>query len=138
MNIAAVPATNVVITDDLNASQPGQLTYVNGSAALNGATTGVTFAGSTITVDYGAVSGPLPSGEALVLRFRATLAAGLANGTVVTNTAVATWNQPTQTTSASVSFTVGSIPGTPGTPSFAVLNGSVWHDANFDDLRDSP
>src|SRR5262245_3078767 len=137
VNIGAVPATNVVITDDLNASQPGQLTYVSGSAALNGATTGVTLAGSTITVDYGAVSGPLPPGEALVLRFRTTLAAGLANGTVVTNTAVATWNQPTQTTSASVSFTVGSIPGPPGTTNFAVLNGSVWHDANFDDVRDS-
>jgi large repetitive protein len=136
LNIAAVPAINVVITDDLNASQPGQLTYMNGSATVNGATTGVTFAGSTITVDYGAVSGPLPPGEALVLRFRATLAAGIANGTIVTNTAVATWNQPTQTTSASVSFTVGSIPGTPGTSSFAVLNGSVWHDANFDDVRD--
>ena len=116
VNISAVPAINVVITDDLNASQPGQLTYLNGSATLNGATTGVTFAGSTITVDYGAVSGPLPPGEALVLRFRATLAAGLANGTVVTNTAVATWNQPTQTTSASASFTVGSIPGTPRHP----------------------
>src|SRR5262249_14695325 len=62
---------------------------------------------------------------------------GLTNGTVVTNTAVATWNQPTQTTSASVSFTVGSIPGTPGTTSLALLNGSVWHDANFDDVRDS-
>jgi len=137
VNIAAVPATNVVIADNLNASQPGQLAYVNGSATANGGTTGVTFAGSTITVDYGAVSGPLPPGGVVELRFRATLAAELANGTVVTNTAVATWNQPTQSTSASVSFTVGSIPGTPGTPSFAVLNGSVWHDANFDGVRDS-
>src|SRR5206468_3699208 len=42
--------------------------------------------------------------------------------------------------SASVSTVVGSIPSTPGppgTPSFAVLNGSVWHDANFDDVPDS-
>src|SRR5262249_14946029 len=45
VNIAAVPALNVVITDDLNASQPGQLAFVIGSATLNGATTGVTFAG---------------------------------------------------------------------------------------------
>jgi uncharacterized repeat protein (TIGR01451 family) len=31
-NIAAVPATNVVITDNLDATTPGQLVYVNGSA----------------------------------------------------------------------------------------------------------
>src|SRR5262249_44852033 len=55
----------------------------------------------------------------------------LAFGTTVTNTGVVAWNNPTQTASASVSLVVGSIPG------LAVLNGSVWHDANFNDLRDS-
>ena len=55
-NIAAVPAINVVITDNLNASQPGQLAYVSGSATMNGSAAGVTFAGSTITANYGAVS----------------------------------------------------------------------------------
>src|SRR5262249_2467321 len=50
-NIAAVAASNVVITDDLNALQAGQLAYVNSSATLNGITTGVSFAGSTITAD---------------------------------------------------------------------------------------
>src|SRR5207247_2666420 len=34
-NIAALPALNVVVTDDLNAS-PGQLAYVPGSAVMNG------------------------------------------------------------------------------------------------------
>jgi uncharacterized repeat protein (TIGR01451 family) len=52
-------------------------------------------------------------------------------GTVVTNTGVVAWNQPTQTARASVSIAVGGVPG------FAVLNGSAWHDANFDDARDS-
>jgi len=131
VNIAAVPAINVVITDDLNASQPGQLVFVNGSATMNGTTAGVNFAGSTITANYGAVSGALEPGGVVVLRFRATLAPTLVNGTVVTNTGVVAWNNPTQTASASVSLVVGSIPG------LAVINGSAWHDANFNDLRDS-
>jgi hypothetical protein len=59
------------------------------------------------------------------------LGAGLAIGTVVTNTGVVTWNNPTQTASASVSIVVGGIPGA------SVLNGSAWHDADFDDVRDS-
>ena len=66
-----------------------------------------------------------------MLRFRATLNPNLALGTVVTNTGVVAWNNPTQTASASVSVVVGSIPG------FGLLNGSVWHDANFDDVKDS-
>src|SRR5215813_5044112 len=45
-NIASLPAYNVVITDDLNASQPGQLAYVNPSATMNGSASGVSFAGS--------------------------------------------------------------------------------------------
>ncbi len=66
-----------------------------------------------------------------MLRFRAILNPSLANGTVVTNTGVVAWNNPTQTASASVSIVVGGIPG------FAVLNGSAWHDANFDNVQDS-
>ncbi len=130
-NIAAVPALNVVITDDLNASQPGQLTYVNGSAMLNGVPTGVTFSGSTITANYGAVSGSLAPGDAAVLRFRATLASGLVDGTVVTNTGVVSWNDPAKTASASVTIVVGGIPGV------AVLNGAAWRDSNFDKVHDS-
>ncbi|PYR16327.1 MAG: hypothetical protein DMF98_28220, partial [Acidobacteria bacterium] len=110
------------------------------SATVNGLAAGVSFAGSTITVNYGAVHGPLAPGGIAEFRFRATLNANLVLGTVVTNTGVAAWDNPTQTVNASVSIVVGSIPGppgTPGTPSFAVLNGSVWHDANFDDVRDS-
>src|SRR5262249_37500213 len=52
-------------------------------------------------------------------------------GTVVTNTGVVAWNNPTQTASASVVIVVGSMPGV------SVLNGSVWHDANFNNVRDS-
>jgi uncharacterized repeat protein (TIGR01451 family) len=85
VNITAVPAINVVITDDLDASQPGQLAYVNGSATLNGSAAGVTFAGSTITANYAAVSGSLEPGEVVVLRFRAILAPARGR-LVVTNT----------------------------------------------------
>ena len=107
-NITAVAAQSVVITDALPA---GQLTYVAGSATMNGSPAGVTFAAGTITADDTAVNGPLAPGEVVVLRFRATLAPGLANGTIVTNTGVVTWNTPTQTASASVSITVGGIAG---------------------------
>jgi uncharacterized repeat protein (TIGR01451 family) len=131
VNIGAVPAYNVVVTDDLGAPLPGQLAYVNLSATMNGTAAGVSFAGSTITADYAGVYGTLDPGEIVVLRFRAILDPGLVDGTVVTNTGVVAWNTPTQTASASVSIIVGGIPGV------AVLNGSAWHDANFDDARDS-
>src|SRR2546426_1554930 len=139
VNSGAVPAYNVVITDDLNGTRPGQLAYVNLSGTVNGSAAGVSVAGSTITVDYGAVNGPLAPGAVVVLKFRATLNASLALGTVVTNTGVAAWGNPTQTTRASVSIAVGSIlsPGGPGTPVLAMLNGSAWYDANFDNAQDS-
>src|SRR4029434_8643647 len=89
------------------------------------------FAGSTITVNYAAVNGPLAPGGVVELRFRATLNANLVLGTVVTNTGVVAWNNPTQTASASVTIVVGFMPGV------SVLNGSVWHDANFDSVRGS-
>jgi uncharacterized repeat protein (TIGR01451 family) len=130
-DFAAVAAQNVVITDDLGASAPGQLTYVPGSATMNGSATGVSVTGSTITADDATTYGPLLAGATVTLRFRATLAPGLALGTVVTNTGVVAWNTPSQTASASVSIVVGGIPGE------AALNGSVWHDADFDDVQDS-
>src|SRR5262249_16157463 len=68
VNTGSAPALNVVITDDLNATQPGQLTYVNASAAMNGSAAGVSFAGSTITADYGTVNGTLAPGAVVVLR----------------------------------------------------------------------
>src|SRR5262249_23652740 len=81
VNSGAVPASNVVITDDLNATQPGQLSYVNLSATVNGSAAGVSFAGSTITVNYAAVNGTLAPGGVLVLKFQATLNPSLALGT---------------------------------------------------------
>jgi len=130
VNISAVPVTNVVITDNLDASQPGQLAFVNGSATLNGSASGFSFAGSTITADYGAVSGTLNPGNVVLLRFRTILNSSLAPGTPVLNTGVVAWNNPTQTASASASISVGGIPGE------AIINGIAWHDADFDNIQD--
>ena len=127
-NIGTVPAVAVVITDDL-ALQPGQLTYVNGSATMNGLTAGVAFAGSTLTADYSSGNGTLQPGGVVTLRFRATINAGLPIGSTVTNTGVVNWNSPTQSASASVSIDVGGVPGV------GVLNGAAWHDANMDDVQ---
>ncbi|HUG98070.1 MAG TPA: hypothetical protein VMQ83_02720 [Gammaproteobacteria bacterium] len=125
-NIASVPAQQVVITDDLDVPVPGQLSFVAGSASMNGAAAGISIAGPLLTADYSTTYGPLPPGGTVVLRFRAVLDPGLAIGTTVTNTAVVAWNTPAQTESASVSVDVG------GTPGVGILNGAAWHDADFD------
>src|SRR5229473_517805 len=91
----------------------GALTYVAGSATMNGSPNGVSAAGNVITANYSATYGPLAPGGTIDLRFRATLGSTLAAGTIVTNTGVVTWNTPPQTASASVSITVGGIVGAP-------------------------
>ncbi len=130
-NVAVVPALDVVITDDLDAVTPGLLAYVGASASLEGSATGIGVVGSLIIADYGANYGSLQPNQSIVLRFQATLDPGLATGTTVTNTGVVTWGEPTQTASASVSIDVGGMPG------LGALNGTLWHDANFDDVLDA-
>jgi uncharacterized repeat protein (TIGR01451 family) len=126
VNIGAVPAHDVVITDDLDVPVAGQLAYVDLSAAMNGSGAGVTVAGSLITANYSNAYGPLEPGESILLRFRALIAPALAIGTTIVNTGVVRWNDPVQTASASVSLDVGGMPG------IGALNGRVWHDADFD------
>src|SRR6266404_4302739 len=112
-NTSANPVNPVVITDNLNAAGAGALTYVAGSAAMNGSPNGVSASGNVITANYSATYGPLAPGGTIDLRFRATLGSTLAAGTIITNTGVVTWNTPPQTASASVSITVGGIVGAP-------------------------
>jgi uncharacterized repeat protein (TIGR01451 family)/fimbrial isopeptide formation D2 family protein len=126
VNIGAVPAFDVAITDDLDVPTAGQLTYVGASAAMNGSPVGVTVVGSVITADYSTSNGPLDPGASVVLRFRALIDSSLSAGTTVTNTGVVTWNTPPQSASASVSVDVGGMPGV------GALNGTVWHDSDFD------
>jgi large repetitive protein len=112
-NTSANPVNPVVITDNLNAAGAGALTYVAGTATMNGSPNSVSVAGNAITANYSATYGPLAPGGTIDLRFRATLGSTLAGGTIVTNTGVVTWNTPPQTASASVSIAVGGIVGAP-------------------------
>jgi uncharacterized repeat protein (TIGR01451 family) len=130
-NIGAVPAYFVEIYDDLDMPVAGQLTYVVDSATLNGLDTGVSFAGSLLVADYFNNYGPLQPGESVELRFRAVVDPNLPIGTTVTNIAEARWNDPQQTVTAIVSIDIGGIPGS------GALNGTAWHDADFDNTLDT-
>jgi uncharacterized repeat protein (TIGR01451 family)/fimbrial isopeptide formation D2 family protein len=130
-NIGAVPAFNVAIYDGLDLPVAGQLTYVGGSATLNGLSDGIGVNGTQLLADYFATYGPLPSGESAELRFRAVVDPGLPIGTTVTNIAEARWNNPLQSVTASVSVDLGGIPGA------GTLNGTAWHDANFNNSIDA-
>src|SRR5262249_18637590 len=129
-NNSATPVNPTAITDNLNAAGAGALTYVAGTATMNGSPNGVSVAGNVITANYSATYGPLAPGGTIDLRFRATLGSALAAGTIVTNTGVVTWNTPPQTASASVSVTIGVVPGA------GSLSGTAWLDANFNKIAD--
>jgi large repetitive protein len=130
-NISTVPASYVVITDNLNMVTPGRLTFVAQSATLNGATGGTNIVGPVLTADYYATYGPLPPGQTAVLRFLATIVPTVPIGTRITNTAVVKWNNPPQTAQASVSIDVGGMVGV------GMLSGTAWHDANFNKAVDT-
>jgi uncharacterized repeat protein (TIGR01451 family) len=119
----------LVITDDLSAAGPGALTYVAGTATMNGSVTGVAVTGNVITANYSATYGPLPPGGTIDLRFRAALGRTLATGAIVTNTGVVTWNNPPQTASASVSVQldvpVGALTVSKTTPLVDVARGQL-------------
>src|SRR5438132_1163488 len=112
LSYAGAPACTLTL-NILNAAGAGALTYVAGTATMNGSPNGVSVAGNVITGNYSATYGLLAPGGTIDLRFRATLGSTLAAGTIVTNTGVVTWNTPPQTASASVSIAVGGIVGTP-------------------------
>ena len=127
-NTGLVPVTNVVITDDLDDPVAGQMSYIANSGLLNGLSTGVSIAGSTITANYSSNYGDLAPAGIVEFRFRVTLDSGLNIGETVTNKADVRWNA--STASAEVSIVIG------GTPGSATLNGTIWHDANLNKLND--
>ncbi len=130
-NVGTLPVIDVVIRDDIAVPMPGYLTFVDQSWLLNGSTTGITVVGTLLTADYSTTYGALQPGRAVTLRFRAVLDVNLAVGTRVTNTGTVYWNNPVQTASASVSIDVGGIVGS------GLVNGRVWHDADFDRVYDA-
>ncbi len=129
-NVGTVPAYNVVIIDDLDLPTPGYLSYVAGSAMMNGLPNGVSVAGQIITADYFTEYGPLSPDGTITLRFRAIINPNLVDGTSVTNIGRVYWNDPAQWAEASVSIDIGAMPGA------GMLSGNVWHDADHDDTPD--
>ena len=130
-NVGTIPAYQVVLRDDIAVPMPGYLTFVDQSWSLNGSTTGITVAGTLLTADYSTTYGALQPGRDITLRFRAVLDANLPIGTRVTNTGTVYWDNPVRQASASVAIDVGGIPGV------GLVNGRVWHDADFDNVFDA-
>ncbi|MCW8193664.1 DUF11 domain-containing protein [Proteobacteria bacterium 005FR1] len=131
-NVGSLPATDVVVRDNLNLPEPSQLNYQTDSARLNGNVGGLSFLDPTITADYSAHYGDLAPGAILTLRFRASVNDALATGTTVTNTASVYWDGGTRNASASASVVLGAPPGYTAT-----LGGSVWHDTSDNKVVDS-
>jgi uncharacterized repeat protein (TIGR01451 family) len=130
-NVGTLPAYAVVIRDDIAVPTPGYLTFVDQSWSLNGATDGITVVGTLLTADYSTTYGALQPGRAVTLRFRAVLDPNLAVGTRVTNTATVYWDDPVRQASATVAIDVGGVVGS------GLVNGRVWHDADFDRVYDA-
>ena len=125
-NIGVLPALGVRLLDNLDDPLPGQLTFSIRPPTLNGETAGVVVDGTTLSVDYG----DLEPGAGFLVRFLAEMNSDLPMGTTVTNQASVYWND-TQRADALASVDVGGIVGV------GILNGSVWHDSDYDDQRDS-
>jgi uncharacterized repeat protein (TIGR01451 family)/fimbrial isopeptide formation D2 family protein len=130
-NTGSMPATNVVIRDDLSPPLGDLVSYVAGSGTLNGSTNGVSYFGSVLTADFASTYGELPPGVVATLRFRVQIDTAAPFGTLITNTAVVGWNNPVQTAPADVTIPVGYVPGS------GRLNGIVWHDADLNKLNDA-
>jgi uncharacterized repeat protein (TIGR01451 family) len=128
-NTGTVPATNVVITDDLTPLS-GQATYVSGSATLDGSMAGVSYAAPFLAANYAATYGDLQPGATTTLRFRVQVAGGLATGTRLTNTAQVAWSTGLADRASAV-IDIGGVIGS------AMLSGHAWHDVNFDNLHDT-
>jgi len=124
-NIGSLPASNVLVTDDLNGLL-SLVDFVNASAVMDGSASGTSYAGGILSADYSATYGDLNPGDSFVVRFHMRINTAVAPGTTITNSATVSWDTPTQSASASVSLDVG------GTPGSAALNGLIWHDSSLD------
>lgn len=130
INNGLVPATQVVLTDDLT-PLAGLATYVPDSARLNGGTAGVDDSTAILVGDYGTAYGDLPVGSTATLRFQVRVDDTVPPGTSISNTGEVSWDNDTRSASSTVVVEVGAIPGT------ATLSGQAWHDSNFDNVLDT-
>lgn len=130
VNNGLVPATQVVLTDDLT-PLAGLATYVPDSARLNGGIAGVDDSTAILVGDYGSAYGDLPVGATATLRFQVRVDDTVPPGTTISNTGEVSWDNDTRSASSTVVVEVGAIPGT------ATLSGQAWHDANFDNVLDT-
>ncbi|MEF8834413.1 MAG: hypothetical protein V5A42_06090, partial [Halofilum sp. (in: g-proteobacteria)] len=121
-NNGPVDATGVTITDDLDVPVAGQLEYIPGSGALDGASAPVSFADPVVTANVGT----LATDASAELRFRVRIDAGLAAGTAIENRARVTADGGVDEND-DVVIDVGGAPGV------ANLTGRVWLDNDLDD-----
>jgi uncharacterized repeat protein (TIGR01451 family) len=98
---------------------------------MNGSVNGVAEAAGTLTADYGTTYGVLDPGSSVTVTFTVDIASSLTVGATIDNTADVRWNAASQIASDSASVDIGSAPG------IAALNGSVWHDINYDNVFDN-
>ncbi|WP_051690058.1 SdrD B-like domain-containing protein [Pelobacter seleniigenes] len=124
-NIGSLPASNVLVTDDLSGLL-SLVDFVSASAVMDGSASGTSFLGGVLSADYSATYGNLSPGGSFLVRFQVRINSAVAPGTTITNSATVSWDTPTQSASASVSLDVG------GTPGSAALNGLIWHDSSLD------
>ncbi|VAW69800.1 Conserved repeat domain protein, partial [hydrothermal vent metagenome] len=141
------------VVDDID--QSGLITYVPGSARLNGVSDpNITYTSPRLYVDYGSLKRASPNplfnpGEKFTVRYLAIIDSGALQGTNISDTAAIDWgnqsfmpvanatpincNGATQNVNAcaTIDLAVGGAPGV------ATLSGSLWHDINFDEIQDS-
>ncbi len=128
-NIGTVPAFFVVVRDDIAMPQAGYLDVRGpGSWTMNGATAGITVVDSLLTADYSTGNGALQPGR--------TVQAALPGGAerdprdrhASDEHGDGVLERSRANPAASVSIDVGGMAGV------GIVNGTAWHDANFNNV----
>jgi uncharacterized repeat protein (TIGR01451 family) len=139
-NIGTSPANNVVVTDVM----PPELTYLSGSAQLNGtsnpANVDIQFTGNTLTVNYGnsPIYGPLNPGDSFVATFRATVSGPFtASDNTISNEAGLNWTGCAVIPGRSDCAFDGANVDLGGAPGVANISGRVWNNLLHDDVYDA-
>ena len=141
------------VFDDIDT--PGLISYVAGSARLNGQVNpNVVFDAPRLIVNYDddrraiSTSFMFEPGDRFTVRYLAQIDANAVQGTNIVNTAAVDWGTQdlAPVSAAPAIFCSGGAQnvdacstatlGVGGAPGVATLTGSLWHDANFDEVQD--